>query len=58
VSPLRLAVIVGAAAVTALALRLLRDFPWSLAGIVGVAVGVLVLTSLKTGDRLRDAFRR
>ncbi len=35
-----------------------RDLPWSLAGIVGLALGVLVISALQSGERVRAAWRR
>ncbi len=32
----------------------LRHLPWSLAAIVGLAIGVLVVSTLRTGARLRS----
>lgn len=54
----RLFAILAAAVAATLFLRLGRAFPWALAGIVGVAVGILVATSLRTGDRIRGFWRR
>jgi hypothetical protein len=46
-------VAVAAGAVAALALRLARGFPWSLALIAGLAVGVFTLMLLRTTRVLR-----
>jgi hypothetical protein len=58
VTPVRVGAILGAAVATTLALRFVRDFPWTLAALVGVAVGVLVLSTFNSGDRVRRAMRR
>jgi hypothetical protein len=34
-----------------------RSLPWSLAGIVGLAIGVLTISVLRTGERLRRLWR-
>jgi hypothetical protein len=41
-----------------LAVRYARDLPWSFAAVVGVAIGVLVVVSLRSGERVRSAWRR
>jgi hypothetical protein len=58
VTPLRLAIIVGSAVGLTLLLHFWRSLPWTLAGIVGAAMGVLVWSTLNTGDRLRGTWRR
>lgn len=35
------------------AVHLLRDLPWSLSAVVGVAVAVLAVSSLRTSEQLR-----
>lgn len=35
-----------------------RGLPWRLAGVVGLAIGVLVVVSMQSGERVRDAWRR
>jgi hypothetical protein len=42
----------------ALLVRWLRGLPWSLAAVVGLAVAVLAVSSLRTGERLRGVWRR
>lgn len=41
-----------------LVLHFLRGFPWSLAAIAGLAVGVLVVYALRVTARLRALYRR
>lgn len=36
----------------------LRELPWSLAAVVGLAVAVLAVASLRTGERLRGVWSR
>lgn len=36
-----------------LLVRWQRDLPWSLAAVVGLAIAILAVSSLRTGDRLR-----
>lgn len=36
----------------------LRGLPWRFALVLGVAVGILTWVTLRTGDRLRDVYRR
>ncbi|HVS62933.1 MAG TPA: hypothetical protein VMT85_05420 [Thermoanaerobaculia bacterium] len=47
----------AAALVVLLGLRLLRDYPWVLASFSGLGLGVLVLMTLLTIDRLRRQVR-
>jgi len=48
----------------ALAMRLVKGFPWSLAAVVGLAMAVLAVSAWRTAERLRrvwsddDAERR
>lgn len=51
--PRAVLVAVAAGAAAALALRAVRDFPWSLALIVGLAVGVFTTMALRTARLLR-----
>lgn len=44
---------IAAGAAAALVLRAVRDFPWSLALIVGLAVGVFTTMALRTARLLR-----
>ena len=48
-----LAVLLAAWVVATLGIRWLRELPWSLAAIAGLAAAVLVVASLRTGQRLR-----
>jgi hypothetical protein len=36
----------------------LRGLPWRFALVLGVAVGIFTWVTLRTGDRLRDVYRR
>lgn len=38
-------------------LHFVRALPWTLAAIVGVALGALVVTSWRTGEQIRAAWR-
>jgi uncharacterized membrane protein YgaE (UPF0421/DUF939 family) len=49
---------VAGALLGTLAVHAARDLPWDLAAVVGVAIGVLVVVSLKSGARVRAAWRR
>lgn len=51
-----LAGLAGAVAGT-LGVHFLRDLPWNLSGLVGLAIGVLVLSALRTGARIRSAWQ-
>lgn len=51
--PRTVLVAIVAAAAAALALRAVRDFPWSLALIGGLAVGVFTTMALRTARVLR-----
>ena len=53
----RAAAVVGVGLAAALATRYLRDFPWSLAGIAGLAAAVLAGMSLRTWDQLVRVWR-
>lgn len=56
---LRQAVLGAVAGLAALAaLHFLRGFPWSLAAIAGLAVGVFVVYALRIAARLRALYRR
>ena len=44
--------------IATVALRWLRDLPWSLATIAGFAIGVLVVVSWRTGRRVRSIHDR
>jgi hypothetical protein len=35
-----------------------RELPWSLAAVVGLAMAILAIASLRTGDRLRGVWSR
>ena len=48
----------GGALAGAAAMHYGRDLPWRLAGIVGLAIGVLVVSVLQSGERVRAAWRR
>lgn len=39
------------------AFRAVRHYPWTLAAVVALALAVLVFTSLRAGDQIRDAWR-
>ena len=41
-----------------LAVRWWRELPWSLAAVVGLAMAILVVSSLRTGERLRGVWSR
>lgn len=41
-----------------LAMRYFKELPWSLAGIVGFAVAILAVSSMRTGERLRGVWDR
>jgi hypothetical protein len=45
------------ALVGTVAVHAARDLPWNLAAVVGVAIGVLVVVSLRSGERVRAAWR-
>ena len=53
--PAAIAVAAGVAAL--LVLRLARHFPWSLAAIAALAVGVLAAAALRTSAQLRRIWR-
>jgi hypothetical protein len=53
----RAAAVVGVGLAAALATRYLRAFPWSLAGIAGLAAAVLTGMSLRTWDQLVKVWR-
>ncbi len=53
----RLAALVAAGVATALVLRFVRDFPWYLAGIAGLAVTVLGGMFLRSWNQLVQAWR-
>jgi len=44
--------------VAAVAVRLLRGYPWTLSAIVGAACATLLLATLRTGRALRATTRR
>ena len=48
---------VAGALLGALAVHAARDLPWDLSAVVGVAIGVLVVVSLCSGERVRAAWR-
>lgn len=54
----QLAVGVAGGLAALLALHFVRGFPWSLAAIAGLAVGVLLVYALRVTERLRRLFRR
>ena len=37
--------------------RFVRHYPWTLAGVVALAVAVLAYTSLRANNQIRDAWR-
>lgn len=39
------------------AFRAVRHYPWTLAAVVALALAVLVFTSLRASDQIRDAWR-
>lgn len=53
----RAALVAGAALAAALGMHFARGLPWKLAGIVGVAVGILALMGLRSVDQLRRIWR-
>jgi hypothetical protein len=57
-SPLQGAIALAAGVGGALAVRWLRDLPWSLSMVVGLAVAVLAISSLRTSERLRRVWDR
>lgn len=52
-APRAVLVAIAAGAAATLVLRSVRDFPWSLALIVGVAIGVFTTMALRTARVLR-----
>jgi len=57
-SPLQGVVALVAGAGGALAVHWLRGLPWSLSAVVGVAIAVLAISSLRTSERLRRIWGR
>jgi hypothetical protein len=49
---------VAGAVLGTLAVHFARGLPWRLAGVVGIAVGALVVVAWQSGERVRDAWRR
>lgn len=49
----RAALVVAAGVGAALVVHFARGLPWALAGIIGLAVGILAQMSLRTWDQLR-----
>lgn len=54
---LRLLVVVAAGLVATPLFVLYRGLPWSLASVLGVAIGALAWSVSRTGERLRRAYR-
>jgi hypothetical protein len=57
-SPLQGAIALAAGVGGTLVVRWLRDLPWSLSLVVGLAVAVLAISSLRTSERLRRVWGR
>jgi hypothetical protein len=55
---IRAAAFLVSGALGTVAVHAARDLPWRLAAIVGLAIGVLVVSTLRTGAHLRSAWRR
>ncbi|KAB2958460.1 MAG: hypothetical protein F9K18_12120 [Thermoanaerobaculia bacterium] len=53
-NPRRVAASVATGLAAGLAVRLLRGFPWALAGVVALAVAILSGMALRTVAQLRD----
>lgn len=58
VSPLQGVVALVAGVGGALAVHWLRGLPWSLSAVVGLAIAVLAISSLRTSERLRRVWDR
>jgi len=56
VGPRHVATGIAAAAIGTVGVHWLRDLPWTLAAIVGVAIGILAASTLRTGERLRGVW--
>jgi len=56
IGPRHVAVGAVAAALGTVGVHWLRDLPWSLATIVGVAIGVLAASTLRSVERLRGVW--